>query len=603
MNAELAVVLALLVAAIAMFAIGRPRMDVVATLMIVALPLTGILTVPETLAGFADPNVVLIAALFVVGEGLSRTGVTYRLGDWLARTAGTSATRVIVLLMLCVALLGAVMSSTGVVAIFIPVALSVASRTGISSRQLLMPISFAGLISGMLTLIATTPNLVIDAELRRQGLDGFGFFAPTPFGLVILALGIGYMLVARRWLGEDRVVEEEDRSTFGSLILKYGVDDRTHRYRLKAGSPLIGRRLADAELGGGAMVGVLVLERTRLLRKTVRTSSDDAVLAVGDIVVVDLEVPSAERRRLRLEELPMTPDFFESYSRMVGMAEVMIAPDSSARGLSVQTIRFPQKHDLVVLGVRHRREAAGAAFPAIRLATGDTLLVAGGWDAIHRLQAQPRDFIMLDLPVEVKEVAPAANQAPFAIGAVVVMVALMVTGVVPNVIAALIACLLMGLFRCIDMPSAYRAIHWPTILLIVGMLPFALALQRTGGVDLVVNGLLGGLGDASPTILLGGVFVLTAVIGLFVSNTATAVLMGPIAIGIATQLGVSPYPFAMVVALAASAAFMTPVSSPVNTLVVEPGRYSFFDFFRVGAPFTVVVLLVSVFLVPLVLPF
>ncbi len=281
MSGPLVLVLVLLIAAIVMFAIGRPRMDVVATLMIVALPLTGILTVPETLAGFADPNVVLIAALFVVGEGLSRTGVTYRLGDWLARTAGTSAARVVVLLMLCVALLGAVMSSTGVVAIFIPVALSVASRTGISPRQLLMPISFAGLISGTLTLIATTPNLVIDAELQRHGLDGFGFFAPTPFGLVILALGIGYMLVARRFLGEDKLADAGTRTTFGSLILAYGVDARTHRYRVNGGSPLVGQRLVDAELGGGAMVGVLVLERTRMLRKTVRTAADDAVLTAG----------------------------------------------------------------------------------------------------------------------------------------------------------------------------------------------------------------------------------------------------------------------------------------------------------------------------------
>lgn len=603
MNGELAVVLTLLVAAVAMFAIGRPRMDVVATLMIVALPLTGILTVPETLAGFADANVVLIAALFVVGEGLSRTGVTFRLGDWLARTAGASATRVIVLLMLSVALLGAVMSSTGVVAIFIPVALSVASRTGISARQLLMPISFAGLISGMLTLIATTPNLVVDAELTRHGLDGFGFFAPTPFGLVTLVLGIGYMLLARRFLGDATAPDARSRSTFVSLIDDYAVNARTHRYRVVAGSPLIGERLMDAELGAGGMVSVLVLERSRLFRKTVRTSADDARLAAGDVIVADREVPAGERRRLRLEELPMTPDFFESYSRQVGMAEVMIAPDSSARGLSVQTIRFREKHDLVVLGVRHRREAAGPAFPSIRLATGDTLLVAGGWDAIHRLQKQPRDFIMLDLPAEVKEVAPAANQAPFAIGAVIVMVVLMVTGIVPNVIAALIACLLMGVFRCIDMPSAYRSIQWPTILLIVGMLPFALALERTGGVALVVDGLLGVLGDAGPRVLLAGVFVLTAVIGLFVSNTATAVLMGPIAIGIATQLHVSPYPFAMTVALAASAAFMTPVSSPVNTLVVEPGRYSFVDFFKIGAPFTIVVLIVTVFMVPLVLPF
>ncbi|OYW90541.1 MAG: hypothetical protein B7Z23_09745, partial [Pseudomonadales bacterium 32-61-5] len=369
---------------------------------------------------------------------------------------------------------------------------------------------------------AALPEVPTAAEVIAPGFvqdTWIGFFAPTPFGLVILALGIGYMLVARRFLGAEAIADAGSRTSFGSLILDYGVDARTRRYRINAGSPLIGQRLADAEFGGGAMVGVLVLERTRLWRKTVRTSDDDTILTEGDIVVVDVEVPSAERRRLRLEELALTPDFFESYSRQVGMAEVMIAPDSSARGLSVRSIRFREKHDLVVLGVRHRREAAGPAFPVIRLAAGDTLLVAGGWDSIHRLQAQRQDFIMLDLPAEVKEVAPAANQAPFAIGAVLVMVALMMTGIVPNVIAALIACLLMGLFRCVNMPSAYRSIHWPTILLIVGMLPFALALQRTGGVDLVVDGLLGGLGDANPTILLGGVFVLTAVIGLFVSNT------------------------------------------------------------------------------------
>src|SRR5690606_23283957 len=199
--------------------------------------------------------------------------------------------------------------------------------------------------------------------------------------------------------------------------------------------------------------------------------------------------------------------------------------------------------------------------------------------------------------------APAANQAPFAIASVVVMVVLMVTGLVPNVIAAPIACLLMGIFRCIDMPSAYRPIHWPTLLLRVRMLPFAKAPASTSRIQLVVDGLLGALGGFGPHVMLGGIFVLTAVIGLFVSNTATAVLMAPIAISTAVQLDASPYPFAMMVALAASSAFMTPVSSPVNTLVVEPGRYRFGDFVRVGAPFAVVVLLVSVVLVPLLLPF
>jgi len=599
-NVDLAIVLVLLVSSVAMFAVGRPRMDVVAVLMIVALPLTGILSITETLAGFADPNVVLIAALFVVGEGLSRTGVTYRLGDWLAHTAGTSATRLIVLLMLSVALLGAVMSSTGVVAIFIPVAMSIATRTGMSPRQLMMPLSFAGLISGMLTLIATTPNLIVDAELTRSGHGGFGFFSITPIGLVVLALGIGYMLFARRLLGEGGA-EKAVRRTFESLLADYRVDARTHRYRIESRSPLAGTALADIDLGGWR-ARVLMMERTRLLRRTVRTTADDAQVRRGDVLFVDAEIPEGDLERLRLTRLEPAEGFFDAYARQLGLAEILIGPDSAAAGKSLRDLRFHATYDVVILGVRHAGRTIDADYVTTRLAVGDTLLASGAWEAFEKLRASRRGFIVLDLPAEVDEVAPAANQAPFAIGAVLVMVVLMVTGLVPNVIAALIACLLLGVFRCIDMPSAYRAIHWPTILLIVGMLPFAAALEKTGGVDLVVDGLLGLLGDAGPHVLLGGIFAVTAVIGLFVSNTATAVLMAPIAISTAVQLGVSPYPFAMIVALAASSAFMTPVSSPVNTLVVEPGRYRFGDFVKVGAPFTGVVMIVSVLLVPLLLP-
>ena len=292
MNLDLAIVVALLVVAIAMFALGRPRMDVVAVLMIVALPLTGILTVGETLAGFADPNVVLIAALFVVGEGLSRTGVTYRLGDWLARTAGDSAPRLIALLMVSVALLGAVMSSTGVVAIFIPVAMSIAARTGMSPRQLMMPLSFAGLISGMLTLIPTTPNLIGDAELTRSGLEGFDFFTSTPIGLIVLALGIGYMILSQRMLA-GAGAQPAARRTFETLLADYGVEARTHRYRIERRSPLIDAALADADLGGGR-ARVLMMERTRRFRRTVQTSADDARLRGGDVLFVDAEIPPAD---------------------------------------------------------------------------------------------------------------------------------------------------------------------------------------------------------------------------------------------------------------------------------------------------------------------
>jgi len=600
MTLDLAIVLVLLVAAVAMFAIGKPRMDIVAVVMIVALPVTGILSIDETLAGFADPNVVLIAALFVVGEGLSRTGVTYRMGDWLARTAGTNQARLIVLLMLSVALLGAIMSSTGVVAIFIPVALSIATRAGIPPRQLMMPISFAGLISGMLTLIATTPNLIVDAELQRSGMAGLGFFSFTPIGLIVLALGVGYMLFARRLLG-DGGAARAPRRTFDSLLVDYAVDVRTHRYQVGPRSPLSGETIADIDMGSWR-ARVLMIARNRPFRRTVRTSADDTVVKRGDVLYIDAAVPDDKLDTLDLTRLTPTEEFFDTYSRQLGLAEILIGPESVAVGKTVRELRFHATYDLVVLGVRHAGHTVSGEYVTERLAVGDTLLASGAWDAFERLQTRRRGFIVLDLPAEVEEVAPAANQAPFAIASVLVMVVLMVTGVVPNVVAALIACLLLGIFRCVDMTSAYRSIHWPTILLIVGMLPFATALQQTGGVDLVVDGLLTLLGGAGPHVLLAGIFVITAVIGLFVSNTATAVLMAPIAISTAVQLGVSPYPFAIMVLLAASAAFMTPVSSPVNTLVVEPGRYSFGDFVKVGVPFTVIVLVVSVVVVPLLFP-
>jgi di/tricarboxylate transporter len=234
---------------------------------------------------------------------------------------------------------------------------------------------------------------------------------------------------------------------------------------------------------------------------------------------------------------------------------------------------------------------------------GDTLLVVGPWRAIRRLQAEHRDLIVLALPAELEDVVPAPSGAPFAIAILALVVTMMATGVVMNVQAALIGGLLLGLFGCVDMASAYRSIHWQTLILIVGMLPFSLALRNTGGVELAAELLLGVVGDASPRIIFAAVFLLTALLGMFISNTATAVLMAPVALAIASNTGLSPYPFAMCVALAASTAFMTPVSSPVNTLVVLPGSYTFGDFVRVGVPFSIAAMLTSIILVPLVFPF
>ena len=256
-----------------------------------------------------------------------------------------------------------------------------------------------------------------------------------------------------------------------------------------------------------------------------------------------------------------------------------------------------------MIGLRRGQSVLGHGLLEEKLQVGDTLLLVGFWKDIERLQSEGgHDLVVLATPAELHEVLPAPDKAPQALAVLALVVGLMISGVIAHVHAVLIGCLLMGLFGCIDMPSAYRSINWQSLILIVGMLPFSLALQRTGGVDLAANALLAVVGEASPRLVLAALFVITAGIGLFISNTATAVLMAPVALALASDLGASPYPFAMIVALAASTAFITPVSSPVNTLVVVPGNYRFGDFVRVGLPFSVVVLVICVLLAPLLMP-
>ncbi|ATA21385.1 di/tricarboxylate transporter [Gibbsiella quercinecans] len=605
MNGELLWVLSLLLVAIVLFTTNKLRMDVVALLVIVAFVLSGTLTLPEAMAGFSDPNVILIAALFVIGEGLVRTGVAYQVGDWLVKVAGSSETKMLALLMATVAGLGAFMSSTGVVAIFIPVVLSVAARMKTAPGRLMMPLSFAGLISGMMTLVATPPNMVVNSELVREGAHGFGFFDFTPVGVLVLLLGIGYMLIARRWLGNDdgeSTRETWQRRTFRDLIRDYKLSGRARRLAIRSGSPLVGHSLDELHLRARYGANVVGIERWKRFRRVMISASGSTELRERDVLLIDMSDSDVDLRQFCSEQLlePMVlrGDYFSEQARNVGMAEVSLIPDSALLGKSLRETVFRTRYDLNVVGIRRNGEALAGKLVDEPLQFGDILLVIGDWKAIRQLQAETHDFIVLNLPAEVDEVAPAITQAPHALFCLALMVAMMLTDEIPNPIAALIACLLMGQFRCIDMESAYKSIHWPSVILIVGMMPFAQALQKTGGVDLIVHGLMDVAGSMGPRVMLVCLFVLCATIGLFISNTATAVLMAPIAIAAAREMGVSPYPFAMIIAIAASAAFMTPVSSPVNTLVLGPGNYKFGDFVRMGVPFTFLVMLVSVVVVP-----
>ena len=603
MNAELAVVLGLLGAAIAMFAVNKPRMDAVALIMLTILPFTGVVTVSETLAGFADPNIVLIAVLFVLGDGLVRTGVARRLGDWLAAKAGGSETRLLVLLMLVVCGLGSTMSSTAVTAIFIPVALRIAHNMGIAPSRLMMPLSFAALISGMMTLIATAPNLVVNSELVRQGVEGFQFFSFTPFGIPILLLAIVYMKFASRWLSStaEDAASKQRRPRMADWIEEYQLASHEHRVRILPGSPLAGMTIAAARLGVADARLVAIDRDAKLIQPESSTE-----LRVGDILYIDIFVADATaaemRRQFGLEELPLTGAYFSDMSQEIGMAEVIVPATSPLVGQSLADASFRDRYGLTVIGLRRSAAAFDGELHHEDLKVGDTLLVIGPWRSIRNLQQATSELVAFNLPAELDDVLPVPGKTLQAVVCLLVAVGLMVSGVVPNVQAALIGCLMMGVLGCVDLNSVYRSIDWKTLVLIVGMLPFSIALERTGGDDLAAELVMDFVGDAGVRVVLATIFAITAILGMFISNTATAVLMAPVAISIAKELSLSPRPFAMIVALAASTAFMTPVSSPVNTLVVTPGRYSFGDFVKLGVPFSLIVMVVSVALVPWLLP-
>ncbi len=605
MSFELVCVLALLLAAIVMFAINKPRMDAVAVLMMVLLPFTGLLSIDEALGGFSDGNIVLIAALFIIGDGLVRTGVARQVGDWLAKKAGSSENRLVALLMTAVGGLGSTMSSTAVTAIFIPIVLRISQKTSIAANQLMMPLSYAGLISGMLSLVATAPNLVVNSELIRSGADGFQFFSFTPIGLPILGLAILYMIPMRRFLTRpDDAAEPAPRVNRPSLsdwVVKYDLRNREHLVRVLAGSPLIGKSLDEIRLRNTSGASLLAIKRNQgLLQPTAKTR-----IELGDILLVDLHTPDPEidklREQLMLEMMPLSGFYFSDMSQEIGMVEVIVPDDSDLIGQTVTKARFRGRTGLTVIGIRRGNVSLNSYVREQGLQIGDTLLLVGTWRAIRNVQ-QSIGVVPLHLPREYDDLVPAPCRAWQAVACLLVTVALMVSGVIPNVHAALIGCLLMGATGCISLESAYRSIDWKTILLIVGMLPFSIALQRTGAVEMASEVFMTATAGGGTHAILAALFVTCAVLGMFISNTATAVLMAPVALQIASHLQASPYPFAMIVALASSTAFMTPVSSPVNTLVVTPGNYSFGDFVRLGVPFSILVMVVSVLMVPWLFP-
>ncbi|TVP55873.1 MAG: SLC13 family permease [Gemmatimonadales bacterium] len=624
----------ILVVTVVLFVSERLRLDVVALMALLALTLTGILSPDEALAGFADPVVIMIAALFVVGDGLFQTGVASSLGRLPSRLAGNSETKLLIVIMLLVAILSGFMSSTGTVAVMLPVVMGLAWARDIPPSKLLIPLSVASLLGGMLTLIGTAPNIVVSNHLEAMGRDPFGLFAFTPIGIAMVIVGIAFMtLVGRRLLPDRPAVGApagKDDPSVEELAGSWGLPAQLHRLHVPPDSPLIGRSLQELDWAGSLGLTVLEVlreagERSRFrpgrMRDRRRRKADspgpsstedremepalaDTVLRPGDLLLVqgspDGVARLVSRGHARLVERTREGDPTAEDS---GIAEVLLTPRSRLLGKTLKELLFRDHYQLSVIGVKRMGELLEGDLGDVALRFGDTLLVQGEWEAIRRLGRETRNFVVTLAPREMGPALQPLDRAPVAVAIIVGMLGLMTFGVVPAVTAVLVAAVAMVLFRCVTVEDAYRSVNWESVVLIAGILPMATALENTGGMQLIVDQLASAMEGTGPILLLGVLFVLTSVLSQVISNTATAVLLAPIAFQLSTGIGANPEPFMMTIAVAASTAFATPVASPVNTLVLGPGGYRFGDFFKVGVALQALVLVVTVVLVPVLFPF
>jgi di/tricarboxylate transporter len=615
---------------ILLFVWNRLRADVVAVISLLALFLTGVLTAPQALAGFSDSTVVMVAALFVVGEGLARTGITAWMGERLTAWAGTSQTRLLIALMVGTAALSAFLSNTGTIAVLLPAALAAVQALKSLPSRFLIPMAFAASLGGLMTLIGTPSNIVIADTLTAAGLPSFHFFEYAWIGLPLFACALVYMLfLGRRLLpAREATRPSVDPSAWVDTIVDtYGLATSLFALRVRQFSPLGGKTLAESRLGADFGLTVLAVhhgagtkeeilvhqERKRLLDLLRPTHDDDkgvpgpnAVVQVNDVIIVKGARERVERAivhfDLGMREITSGEQVADVLlSPEVGVAEVTLAPRSSVVGETVAASHIGEQFGVQVLSIV--RGSRTVSRQSTELQLGDTLFVRGTWANIARLRESSKDFVVANMPESMTgQLASFGPRTLYAAGILLLMILLMIGGVIPTEMAVLLAAALMVLARCVPVEEIYRVINWPTVVLIAATLPLSTALQVTGGAQLVVDVLVSTVGTWGPLALMATVFLLTAGFSQVISNTATTVLVAPIVLQMAAEIGVSPYPLLMMVAVGASAAFLTPIASPVNTLVMTPGGYYFNDYVKVGLPLLILTLLISLMLVPVIWP-
>ncbi|WP_437371071.1 SLC13 family permease [Maribacter litoralis] len=601
---------------VALFIWGKFPPDVVALLSMLALYLAGILNLTETLSGFSNPTVIMIAALFIIGEGLARTGWTALAGQKFVTWAGKSVPRLLVLVTLGSSVLSGFVSNTGTVATLLPVTVSAAWNAGTLPSKLLMPVAFGSNTGGLLTLTGTPPNIIVSNALLEQGMEGFSFFEFALIGLPLLIIAILYF----RYVGYKLLPEHktENRpinidSKMHKWIEDYSIGDNMYRFRIRSMSQLIGTKIGDWDFEKIYNVSIVRLRRRhpKVLKGTppyVEFPKRKTELRYHDIITVKGATQDVDKLILefKLGLLPLKPEENslknELINQEVGMAEMIITPKSFFVGRTIPMGQYLEKSGIQLLGAS--RNSRPLKEKEITIKAGDAFIIRGTWSNIESLQAVYENLVISGSPeAMVKNVDILTVRSYIALATLVLMIVLLVFNILPGAVAALVCAGIIMLSGCVPISKAYKGISWTSVVMIAAMIPMGVALQKTGMAEMVANNLVAYLGAIHPTMLLGGVFLLTTSFSQTINNSATAVLMAPIAYMAAVSLGVSPKPFMIVVAISASTAFLTPVGTTTNAMVLSSGGYKFMDYMKVGAPLLLLFFITTMLVVPLIWPF
>ena len=610
--------LVILLLTMVFFITGKIRSDIVALCALAALIVLGILTPEEALSGFSNTVVIMMVGLFVVGGAIFQTGLAKMISSKLMRLAGNSETRLFVLVMAVTSLMGAFVSNTGTVAIMIPIVVSMAMSVKMNPSRLLMPLAFASSMSGMMTLIGTPPNLVINEELVSKGYEGLGFFTFLPVGLICASVGTIILLpLSKKYLSKPGSLSSKSASSDKSLktlVKEYGISNNLHKVQINSKSLATGKMIG--ELNNRKVYSLNIIEvrhiekgqRNFLTKSMVQQAADsDTMLRADDILYISGTEEQVKKfaTDYKLEILAdnenKSLDFYD-----IGVAEIVLMPSSSIINKTIREIGFRTRYNVSILGICRKGEYIRQGLANETIQTGDVLLVQGTWSNIANLEKETTEWIVMGRPLEEAAKVTLDYKAPVAAAIMLAMIAVMVFDFIPiaPVTAVILAGLLMVLTGCFrNVEAAYKTINWESIVLIAAMMPMSTALQKTGVSQWISQSLVTTLGDYNPMVLLAAIYFTTSFLTMFISNTATAVLMAPMAMSCAQSLGVSPVPLLFAVTLGASLCFASPFSTPPNALVKPAGQYTFSDYIKVGLPLQLILGIVMILVLPLLFPF